>query len=148
MSAAGDAVERVQVALASPYRSGDGDPLILDLIADALAAIEAAGGGGGGEDSGWVGVALSDGWTDINEGNPAPAVRKIGQTVYIRGTLDGGAKTGDIVTTLPEGYRPAFRRELFDSDGAALLINTDGTVEMDGDATVAQLDAFTPWLVD
>lgn len=142
MSAAGDAVERVQVALASPYRSGDGDPLILDLIADALAAVEAAGGGGGGEDSGWVDMSplLINGWAVGNTGRCQ--YRKVGVAVYFDGNLSSDAAMSAEIAVMPEGFRPVGESG-FGSDGDVYPVwklNEDGLLRSSSAASTIWLN--------
>lgn len=58
------------------------------------------------EDTGWINFELNIGWscqynTDIAQ------YRKIGNVVYLRGLLNATAAAGNVIATLPEGFRPS-----------------------------------------
>jgi hypothetical protein len=57
-------------------------------------------------DSGWIavsgGIGFKNGWS---AGSTAPAYRKIGNHVYLRGEVTGGT-AGTAAFTLPAGYAP------------------------------------------
>lgn len=55
-------------------------------------------------DSGWKTATLQNGWTNIS--NRTMKYRRIGNVVYIQGTISGGTYTaGTTLFTLPEGFR-------------------------------------------
>ena len=62
-----------------------------------------------GHDTGWVPLTLE---TEFAVANIAPAIRRIGDQVFLRGDLSRGAggindSTWHLVATIPAGYRPA-----------------------------------------
>lgn len=57
------------------------------------------------EDTGWITLSLADGITAYNEAN-TPQYRKIGNLVFIRGTVKGITARNTVIGTLPEGFRP------------------------------------------
>lgn len=58
------------------------------------------------QDSGWTGSgALSNAWADIGAPSGTVAFRLVGNRVYMRGRVNGGANNTTIYT-LPAGYRP------------------------------------------
>ena len=58
-------------------------------------------------DSGWIALPLASGITAHNASNFPCSYRKIGNKVYVRGCVTGFAEAAKVITTLPEGYRPA-----------------------------------------
>lgn len=55
-------------------------------------------------DSGWKNATLENGWTNIS--NRTMKYRKIGNVVYIQGTISGGTyAAGTTLFTLPEGFK-------------------------------------------
>lgn len=63
----------------------------------------------GWDDSGWVALTLQNGWGNYPDATWADAaVRRFGGIVFVKGLISGGTVTsGTVVTTLPDGYRPA-----------------------------------------
>ncbi len=58
------------------------------------------------KDSGWINFYLESGATAYNSSN-TPAVRCVGDRVYIRGAIKGLTTTGRAICTLPVAYRPS-----------------------------------------
>lgn len=63
-------------------------------------------------DSGWINLSLNSGWscpynTDVVQ------YRKIGNVVYLRGLLNATQAAGQVIGTLPEGFRPSGHFERF-----------------------------------
>lgn len=56
-------------------------------------------------DSGWINFILESGATAYNS-SMAPAVRCVGNRVYLRGAFKGITATGKTICTLPVSYRP------------------------------------------
>lgn len=55
-------------------------------------------------DSGWTNVSLENGWSNL--GNRTTQYRKIGNIVYVRGTITGGTQTSQTTLfTFDIGYR-------------------------------------------
>ena len=57
-------------------------------------------------DGGWINFTLESGATSYDS-TTAPAVRCIGNRVYLRGAVKGLTATGTTICTLPVNYRPA-----------------------------------------
>ena len=55
-------------------------------------------------DSGWIYPTLENGWVAYDEGRRFK-YRKIGEVVYIQGSIKGGTHKS-VICTLPEGFRP------------------------------------------
>lgn len=58
------------------------------------------------QDSGWINFTLESGATAFNN-NMKPAVRCVGDRVYLRGAFKGVTTLGSTICTLPVAYRPA-----------------------------------------
>lgn len=56
-------------------------------------------------DTGWQTLNLNSGWSNPY-GNDVAKYRKIGNVVYLRGLINGTSAAGNVIATLPEGYRP------------------------------------------
>ena len=87
----------------------------------------------GGNDSGWINLTLNSGWTMNDYASEIPQYRKIGNIVYLRGLVNATTAAGNIIATLPAGYRPAgyFNRfvcSLNQSDNAVVQINANGQI--------------------
>ena len=87
----------------------------------------------GGNDTGWVNMTLNTGWTMNDYESEFPQYRKIGNIVYLRGLLNATSAAGNIIATLPEGYRPRgyFNRfvcSLNQTDNAIVQINANGQI--------------------
>lgn len=54
-------------------------------------------------DSGWIALSLNSGWSNAGSPYQTAAVRKFGNFVKLRGTINQGSSTA---FTLPSGYRP------------------------------------------
>lgn len=107
------------------------------------------------EDTGWQTASLSGDFKAYSSAY-APEYRKVGKLVEIRGevsptkTLDGGSTTSTIFT-LPEGYRPAMRKEVVCQGSSLnkwlLTITTDGNVNFSRYGTSEATDVTTStWL--
>lgn len=62
------------------------------------------------EDSGWLDLTLSDGWSATEYATEKPMYRKIGKTVMLRGLVNATSAAGVTIATLPAGFRPATTR--------------------------------------
>ena len=87
----------------------------------------------GGNDTGWINLPLNTGWTMDDYESEFPQYRKIGNIVYLRGLLNATSAAGNIIATLPSGFRPRgyFNRfvcSLNQSDNAIVQINTNGQI--------------------
>ena len=60
-------------------------------------------------DSGWIEMGLTNGWTRITNG--LARFRKYNSVVYVVGQLYGGAATSPAFIQLPSGFRPHVRTE-------------------------------------
>lgn len=58
------------------------------------------------QDSGWINFTLESGATAYNS-SYKPAVRRVGDRVYLRGAFKGVTSLGSTICTLPVAYRPA-----------------------------------------
>ena len=58
------------------------------------------------KDSGWINFTLESGASAYNSSN-TPAVRCVGNRVYLRGAFKGVTTLGSTICTLPVAYRPA-----------------------------------------
>lgn len=57
-------------------------------------------------DSGWINLVLENGATAFNS-NSVPAVRSVGNRVYIRGAIKGLTAITTTIATIPAGFRPS-----------------------------------------
>lgn len=61
----------------------------------------------GATDTGWISASLVNSWTvNVGSGSATPGYRKIGNTVYLRGTIQGGA-SGSACWTMASAYLSA-----------------------------------------
>ena len=87
----------------------------------------------GGNDTGWINMTLNSGWTMNDYTSEVPQYRKIGDIVYLRGLVNATTAAGNIIATLPEGYRPAgyfnrFACALNQTDKVNVQINANGVI--------------------
>jgi hypothetical protein len=87
----------------------------------------------GGNDSGWINLTLNTGWSMDDYASEVPQYRKIGNIVYLRGLVNATTAAGNILATLPQGFRPSgyFNRfvcSLNQSDNAVVQINANGQI--------------------
>lgn len=88
-------------------------------------------------DSGWKNATLENGWSNIS--NRTMKYRKIGNVVYIQGTISGGTyAAGTTLFTLPEGFRNTMPYQKFVgeyySNGAQvgfIYVYNNGVVALD-----------------
>lgn len=64
------------------------------------------------QDSGWINLTLNTGWT-CQYNTDIAQYRKIGNVVYLRGLLNATQAAGQVIGTLPEGFRPSGHFERF-----------------------------------
>ena len=58
-------------------------------------------------DTAWIAPTLLNGWVNYGAPNQVAGYRKVGDLVFLRGTVKSGTVgTGTPVFTLPAGYRP------------------------------------------
>lgn len=90
--------------------------------------------------SAWTNLTFSNGWSAAG-GFQVPQYRKIGDIVYLRGTMNSGTMSV-AASTLPSGFRPTSLMEwgvsLYQSTpqgyaSKAVRVNTDGTIVVFGD---------------
>lgn len=84
-------------------------------------------------DSGWITFPFALNYQGFGSGYQAPQYRKIGDLVYLRGTISrntASAGPGSVAGTLPTGYRP-LATALFEQGGAGTRARVD--VESDGE---------------
>ena len=55
----------------------------------------------------WIAPTFQNSWTNYGTGFNLAGYRKIGDIVYLRGLVKGGA-SGATIFTLPAGFRPAY----------------------------------------
>lgn len=84
-------------------------------------------------DSGWVNLTLNSGWSMDNYAAEVPQYRKIGNIVYLRGLVNATALAGNVIATLPVGYRPAgyfnrFACALNQGEFVMIQINANGQI--------------------
>lgn len=87
----------------------------------------------GGNDTGWINMSLNFGWSMNDYASEVPQYRKIGNIVYLRGLLNATAAAGNIIATLPQGFRPSgyFGRyvcALNQTENAVVQINANGQI--------------------
>lgn len=63
-------------------------------------------------DSGWINLTLNSGWS-CQYNTDVAQYRKIGNVVYLRGLLNATQSAGQVIGTLPEGFRPSGHFERF-----------------------------------
>lgn len=85
------------------------------------------------DDSGWIYPTLNEGWSNPYSSTPT-RYRKIGKIVHIESFADATAAAGNVLFTLPEGFRPSvtFTRYPAYADNTVLYvdINASGTVSI------------------
>lgn len=57
------------------------------------------------QDTGWLDLPLINGVVSYTESNK-PQYRKIGNKVYLKGTVKNVLSSNTVIATLPEGFRP------------------------------------------
>lgn len=87
----------------------------------------------GGNDTGWINLTLNDGWTMGDYASEVPQYRKIGNIVYLRGLVNATTAAGNIIATLPQGFRPAgyfnrFACALNQTDKVNVQVNANGLI--------------------
>lgn len=87
----------------------------------------------GGNDSGWINLTLNSGWTMNDYAAEVPQYRKIGKIVYLRGLVNATTAAGNIIATLPAGFRPSgyfnrFPAALNQGEFAMIQINANGQI--------------------
>lgn len=96
-----------------------------------------------GKDSDWITISsFSNSWV---AGSIAPAYRKIGNRVQLRGRITSGT-AGGTAFTLPAGYRPATTQTMPSSTAAAInyvQIDTSGNVQPTTATINTSLDAIS-----
>jgi hypothetical protein len=126
------ALVKGDVGLGNVDNTSDANKPISTATATALAGKQATIA-----DSGWTNATLSASWVTIGGSYSTPGYRKVGSSVYLRGTLSGGLITdGTVILTLPVGYRPTaserFSMSSSTSGAMRALIGSDGTVSIYG----------------
>ncbi len=89
------------------------------------------------QDSGWINFILESGATAYDS-NSTPAVRKVGDRVYLRGAFKGVTALPKTVCTVPVSYRPAMAHQWTTAaingtgvnDTVVMEITTGGSVRM------------------
>ena len=84
-------------------------------------------------DSGWINLTLNSGWTMDNYAAEVPQYRKIGNIVYLRGLVNATALAGNVIATVPVGYRPTgyfnrFACALNQGEFVMIQINANGQI--------------------
>lgn len=84
------------------------------------------------DDTGWQTLTLNSGWSNPY-GNDVAKYRKIGNVVYLRGLINGTSAAGNVIATLPEGYRPNGRYQRIicckdQSNTVPIEITNEGTL--------------------
>lgn len=93
-------------------------------------------------DTGWSALTLASGVSEQNTSQYPCRYRKINSQVFIDGCVKGLTATGQIVCTLPEGYRPSksyyFQSATNAGKTDTFRVHTDGRIEyMSTTGTVA-----------
>lgn len=57
-------------------------------------------------DSGWIDLPLNAGWTMNDYDTEKPQYRKVGKVVMLRGLVNATSEAGNLISTLPAGFRP------------------------------------------
>lgn len=84
------------------------------------------------KDSGWTNFTLENNSQAYSDGL-TPAYRKYNNQVFLRGCVKNVTTNGTVITTLPEGYRPAMTRYYTIATGsitATIEIGTNGQVKL------------------
>lgn len=84
------------------------------------------------DDTGWQTLTLNSGWSNPY-GNDVAKYRKIDNVVYLRGLINGTSAAGNVIATLPEGYRPNGRYQRIicckdQSNTVPIEITNEGTL--------------------
>ena len=89
------------------------------------------------EDTGWYDLPLADGITSGIIGRGTPQYKKIGNHVFIRGSVNVTALSSGtvLIGTLPEGFRPNASEYSMQPCGGAriaqIFVNSDGQLKLD-----------------
>lgn len=79
----------------------------------------------------WKSPTLQNGWTNVGQGWPPAAYRKVGDMIQVRAMVATGA-AGSAMFTLPTGFRPPYAIQHPTITGSGVIgvttLNTDGTV--------------------
>jgi hypothetical protein len=109
------------------------------------------------DDTGWTTLTLLANWTVYN--NEAPAVRRIGSVVHLRGALIttvGSSANPTTVINIPAGFRPAARHHWYTvlggtRTGIEAMVGTDGNLLVYPQTTALPANQLiylnTTWLV-
>lgn len=95
-------------------------------------------------DAGWTAPTLTGSWVNYGGAHLAAGYKRVGDFVYVRGTLKDGTGTA---FTLPAGYRPSAVVTFgsWSSVHAGILIDAGGAVsQLGGSNTEFSLNCFFP----
>ena len=97
----------------------------------------------------WTPLSVQNGWT-IQTNHGTASVRKIGDTVQMRGMVSGGT-AGTVVAVLPTGFRPLYQVDLLAyqwpsvASWCNLLIGSDGTITVNVGSGGANFVSLAGW---
>ena len=57
-------------------------------------------------DSDWIDLPLNSGWSMNDYDTEKPQYRKVGKVVMLRGLVNATGEAGNLISTLPAGFRP------------------------------------------
>ena len=102
-------------------------------------------------DTGWVTLSLENSWVDYGTVYGTPAVRRIGNQVWMRGLVKSGSAA--TCTTLDAQFRPAnyyiATSQSAGVNGQRVNVSSDGTVSFGAGYSTSWVDLnVAPWLVD
>lgn len=97
--------------------------------------------GGGGSSAAFVAFTFATGWAHFGAGYHQGGYFKLGNVVFLIGTVVGDGSGTSTIATLPVGFRPpaASIVRSFGSGGGQIDIDPAGVVSFTGGATVAAL---------
>lgn len=85
-------------------------------------------------DSGWISLTLNEGWSMNDYTTEQPMYRKVGNLVMLRGLVNATTAAGNLIATLPAGFRPAtnsfsrFVCSLNQSEQANIQVSNTGVI--------------------
>jgi hypothetical protein len=73
-------------------------------------------------DTAWTAAVLTSSWVNTGAGYSVAAYRLVGNTVFLRGRINGGV-AGTQIFILPSGYRPVNGSLIFGGAGSAAFVS-------------------------
>lgn len=102
-------------------------------------------------DSGWIDISVSNGASPRdNTDRFKPAVRKIGNTVYMKGQININAHSANInIATVPEGFAPIYEASIPNTTSGIWVEPNSGIITAKADNTARSNQPLNvSWLID